>query len=75
MSYRLVDEFIWLGLKDQFNDFRQNVIGLPPIGNWGAHVLNDKMVPFVKMWSPSLVPKVRSTRLACRSFIHSPIRL
>jgi len=57
MSYRLVDEFIWLGLKDQFNDFRQNVIGLPPIGNWGAHVLNDKMVPFVKMWSPSLVPK------------------
>eukprot|EP00604_Paraphysomonas_vestita_P000020 CAMPEP_0174825612 /NCGR_PEP_ID=MMETSP1107-20130205/42931_1 /TAXON_ID=36770 /ORGANISM="Paraphysomonas vestita, Strain GFlagA" /LENGTH=696 /DNA_ID=CAMNT_0016057393 /DNA_START=331 /DNA_END=2418 /DNA_ORIENTATION=+ len=59
LSYRVVDEFMWLGLGSIINDFRRNVLNLPPIrsGEGGESLLQDLDVPISHMWSPSFVPR------------------
>eukprot|EP01034_Spumella_vulgaris_P030699 gene30699-37953_t len=60
-SYLLVDEFMWLGLGSIINNFRKQVLHIPPIrvGESGAHLLNDNHVPISHMWSPTFVPKCK----------------
>ena len=60
-SYRMIDEFMWLGLGNQINDFRQQVLHLPPIrlGERGDQLLNDNRIPISHMWSPSFVPRCK----------------
>lgn len=48
-----------MSLGREINNFRIKTLGLEPIrvGQSGWNILNYHQVPFVKMWSPSLVPK------------------
>jgi sterol 3beta-glucosyltransferase len=58
-SYGIVDQFMWLGLGFMINQFRQDVLKLPPLrtGDNADSILNDNRVPISHMWSPSFVPK------------------
>ena len=58
-SYYLVDQFFWLGSVSYVNNFREKVLGLPPLmrGELGGHRLNTLCVPFSYMFSSALVPK------------------
>ncbi len=58
-SYLMVDELMYLGLGTIFNQFRKNVLKLPPIrfGQHGESLLNNWKVPISHMWSPNFVPK------------------
>lgn len=58
-SYKIVDEFMWLGLQFVINDFRREILQISPIrtGERGHNLLNDNKVPISHMWSPSVVPK------------------
>lgn len=58
-SYKIVDEFMWMGLQFMINDFRRDVLQISPIrtGEHGDSLLNDNKVPISHMWSPSFVPK------------------
>lgn len=56
LSYQLVDAMVWMTLQVPINLFRAKKLGLPPLPkNRKTAVARD--VPFVKMWSPQLVPK------------------
>eukprot|EP01034_Spumella_vulgaris_P023338 gene23338-29550_t len=59
ISYQVIDRMLWLSFESNINAFRKGVLGLEPIrvGEGGWNMLNLNKVPFVKMWSPSLVPK------------------
>jgi len=58
-SYKVLDEFMWLGLGSIINEFRQKYLGLSMIhlGEGGYSMLNDNKVPISHMWSPTFVPK------------------
>ena len=59
LSYRVVDDFINLGLGSVINDFRTQALGLPPLvaaDNGGSLVWRCR-VPFTYCFSPALVPK------------------
>lgn len=58
-SYKIVDEFMWLGMQFMINDFRRDVLQISPIrtGEHGDSLLNDNKVPISHMWSPAFVPK------------------
>ena len=58
MSYSIVDRFLWHSVEIGINGLR-NRMGLEPVrrGEHGHNLLNSNKVPFVKMWSPSLVGK------------------
>lgn len=58
LSYELVDRALWLSFERDLNNFRSS-IGLEPLrlGQHGWNLLNYHQVPFIKMWSPSLVPR------------------
>jgi UDP:flavonoid glycosyltransferase YjiC (YdhE family) len=58
VSYEIVDRALWLTFERDLNQFRVSV-GLEPfrLGQYGWNLLNYHQVPFVKMWSPSIVPK------------------
>lgn len=60
-SYKVVDEFMWLGLGSIINNFRKTHLKLRPIrtGEHGDALLNDNKVPISHMWSPSFVPKCK----------------
>jgi hypothetical protein len=55
----VVDRLLWLSMEREINSFRERCLGLEPIrvGQGGWNMLNYHEVPFVKMWSPGLVPK------------------
>lgn len=59
MSYDIVDEFMWIGLRSMINDFRTDVLQLQPyrIGEGGESALENNEVPISHMWSPSFVPR------------------
>jgi hypothetical protein len=59
LSYQLVDRALWMSLERDINAFRVEVLGLEPLrmGQGAWNLLNIHQVPFVKMWSPTLVPK------------------
>jgi hypothetical protein len=59
LSYNTLDKLVWVSMKLHVNEFRYNKLGLRRFrtGEGGAFVLNSRKVPFVKMWSPHLVPK------------------
>ena len=59
ISYQMVDQMFWLSMRGAINLFREKTLGLQPIGpgDNGWNLLNSNKVPFVKMWSPILVPK------------------
>eukprot|EP00164_Ancoracysta_twista_P002864 GFYU01003814.1.p1 GENE.GFYU01003814.1~~GFYU01003814.1.p1 ORF type:complete len:819 (-),score=269.28 GFYU01003814.1:92-2548(-) len=59
LSYNIVDSLMWSGMADIFNKFRTDTLGLDPIyaGSGGANILNDNLVPFAYIWSPSIIPK------------------
>eukprot|EP00604_Paraphysomonas_vestita_P002115 CAMPEP_0174818744 /NCGR_PEP_ID=MMETSP1107-20130205/1596_1 /TAXON_ID=36770 /ORGANISM="Paraphysomonas vestita, Strain GFlagA" /LENGTH=563 /DNA_ID=CAMNT_0016031063 /DNA_START=2103 /DNA_END=3794 /DNA_ORIENTATION=+ len=59
LSYRMVDEFMWIGLGYMINEFRSKVLHLPEIGigEGGESILVNLNVPISHMWSPSFVPK------------------
>lgn len=59
MSYKMVDEFMWIGLGSMINRFRKKILHIPAIHAWekGDSILNDHKVPISHMWSPSFVPK------------------
>ena len=59
ISYKMVDDFTWLGLGSMINKFRKNVLNLKPLrsGEAASSLLNDNKVPISHMWSPSFVPK------------------
>lgn len=58
-SFRMVDDFTWLGLGAMMNKFRKKVLSLEPLrsGESAASLLNDNRVPISHMWSPSFVGK------------------
>jgi sterol 3beta-glucosyltransferase len=58
-SYKMVDDFTWLGLGTMINKFRKKVLNLEPIraGEHAPSLLNDNRVPISHMWSPSFVSK------------------
>ncbi|KAG5175617.1 hypothetical protein JKP88DRAFT_269227 [Tribonema minus] len=58
-SYHMVDYLFHMGVSGYINDLRVNQMGLDPIrrGEHGFNLINNNHVPFVKMWSPNLVPK------------------
>ena len=58
-SYALVDDVMWHGMLPIVNRFRTRTLGLKTLrfGAFGGSLLNSCKVPFVKMWSPSFVPK------------------
>lgn len=57
-SFKMVDEFMWIGLGGMTNEFRKSM-GLKEIctGQGGDALLNDNKVPISHMWSPFFVPK------------------
>mmetsp|Transcript_25497 Transcript_25497/g.37624 ORF Transcript_25497/g.37624 Transcript_25497/m.37624 type:complete len:901 (+) Transcript_25497:79-2781(+) len=59
LSYRIVNEFFWIGLGSIINEFRRKVLLLPVIrsGEGGESLLVDLDVPISHMWSPSFVPR------------------
>ena len=61
LSYHMIDRVLWISMEQEVNRFRRDVLGLQPIWmalNQGGHNFVDICkVPFVKMWSPYLVPK------------------
>jgi UDP:flavonoid glycosyltransferase YjiC (YdhE family) len=58
LSYGIADLLTWSGIGDLVNDFRQETLGLPPIGiSDGASLLEDHEVPFTYLWPAGLVPK------------------
>ena len=59
LSYYVVDEFMWIGLRSMINDFRKEVLKLEPfrIGEGGESILENNEVPISHMWSPSFVPR------------------
>ena len=59
LSYRVVDDFVNLGLGSVINDFRVQALGLPPLvtGDGGSSVVQRCAVPFAYCFSPALVPK------------------
>eukprot|EP01040_Poterioochromonas_malhamensis_P011123 gene11123-12120_t len=59
LSYQMVDRALWISLERDINRFRTTVLGLEPLrmGQGAWNMLNILQVPFVKMWSPTLVPK------------------
>eukprot|EP01038_Epipyxis_sp_PR26KG_P008948 gene8948-12065_t len=57
-SFRVVDEFMWMGLGWMFNRFRSSLnLETIHVGENGADLLNANRVPISHMWSPSFVPK------------------
>jgi sterol 3beta-glucosyltransferase len=58
-SYMVVDEIMWMGVRDMINELREQHLGLDPLrtGERGGMMLHSNRVPFAKMWSPSFVPK------------------
>lgn len=56
LSYQLVDAMIWMTLQVPINLFRAKKLGLPPLPKHRKTAVT-RDVPFVKMWSPELVPK------------------
>lgn len=59
-SYGTVDRFIWSGMKDIVNDWRSEVLHIPPIRthNFSGHqLIQTRKIPFLYCFSPSLVPK------------------
>jgi hypothetical protein len=58
MSYPLVELMTWQGLGDLVNKFRTKTLGLEPLSTlWAPGQLVRLKVPFMYLWSPSLVPK------------------
>lgn len=58
LSYLAADSLLWAGIGDLINAFREQTLGLAPIGlDEGASILNDNEVPFTYLWPASLVPK------------------
>lgn len=60
VSYIAMDWLLWAGMEPVINQFRQEVLYLPPIslmGHGGHGILNTNKVPFAYTWSPTLVPK------------------
>lgn len=59
MSFHIVDEFMWMGLRSMINDFRTEVLKLQPfrIGEGGESVIEQNEVPISHMWSSSFVPR------------------
>jgi hypothetical protein len=59
LSYNTLDKLVWVSMKLHVNEFRYNELGVRRYrtAEGGAFVLNSRKVPFVKMWSPHLVPK------------------
>jgi hypothetical protein len=61
-SYDIVESLLWLSIESSVNSFRQDTLKLDPIRWFGENTvcrslyLSNK-IPFVMMWSPSLVPK------------------
>jgi hypothetical protein len=55
----MVDRALWISLEREINRFRTTILGLEPlrIGQGAWNLINILQVPFVKMWSPSFVPK------------------
>lgn len=59
LSYQAVDRGLWIALEKEINTFRVQTLGLEPLrsGQGGWNILNSYKIPFIKMWSPSLLPK------------------
>jgi hypothetical protein len=55
----MVDRALWISLEREINRFRTMILGLEPLrmGQGAWNLVNILQVPFVKMWSPSFVPK------------------
>jgi hypothetical protein len=55
----MVDQMLWLSLRTIINNFREKILGLDPIraSDGGWNMVNSHRVPFVKLWSPTMVPK------------------
>eukprot|EP00897_Mesotaenium_endlicherianum_P008387 jgi/Mesen1/7577/ME000392S06837 len=57
-SYAVVENVIWVGVRDLVNDFRKKKLKLPPVTFWGEALGGKKkVVPHGYIWSPSLAPK------------------
>ncbi|RYO75320.1 hypothetical protein DL764_010490 [Monosporascus ibericus] len=57
ISYVVVEHFIWQGLGDVINEWRES-IDLEPIAfSEGPRLVETLNVPFTYCWSPALVPK------------------
>ncbi|CEM26909.1 unnamed protein product [Vitrella brassicaformis CCMP3155] len=59
LSYTLVNELTWLGMRDLINNFRKRTLGLDTIHRTeeAPSLLDHLKVPHAYCWSPSLIPK------------------
>ncbi len=58
LSYGMVELLVWGGIGDLVNEFRQDILKLPPIALVdGAALLEDHEVPFTYLWPAALVPR------------------
>lgn len=59
ISYQVIDRVLWFSMSEIINTFRIKTLDLAPLGflDRGWNILNISKVPFIKIWSPVLVPK------------------
>ncbi|KIW11297.1 hypothetical protein PV08_10597 [Exophiala spinifera] len=58
LSYYIVEWLVWLGLGDDLNRFRQNVLHLQAINlSRAPNQVTKLKIPHTYCWSPSLLPK------------------
>ncbi|CAF1106454.1 unnamed protein product [Adineta ricciae] len=58
LSYTAIEMFTWSSMRDIVNNFRREVLSLPPLHTRQAtFMMIDERVPYTYCWSPSLVPK------------------
>lgn len=59
-TYLLVDRAMWLPIKALYNDFRTEVLGIPPFPSSSPGpnaLLHERQFPFLYCWSPAVLPK------------------
>ena len=59
LSYEVFDLLTWLGLSDLVNEFRERTLSLERVhlGEHGASLVHELLVPHAYLWSPSVLAK------------------
>lgn len=59
LSYLFFDQLFWLSIKEPINQWRKEILNLPPLSYWQgiARWINEKQLPCLYSFSPALLPK------------------
>ena len=67
LSYKVMANITWIGLRPIINSFRKNILNLKPIqtGENGGDLLDTNEIPFSYTWSPTLVARPKDWHRNC----------